>query len=148
MNMAKHGLKKTRLYNIWVDMKQRCYNKNYPSFHLWGGKGVEVCEEWRSDFLSFYGWALANGYNDKLRIERIDGNGNYSPENCRWATYKEQARNLTSNHIISINGEIRLLCDWLELSPVTASTYHKRKKRGWSDKEALFEPPYKRRASE
>jgi hypothetical protein len=145
--MATHRLTGTRLFHIWVDMRQRCYNQNYPGFHRWGGKGVEVCEEWKNDFLCFHDWALANGYNDALTIDRIDGNGNYTPKNCRWATYKEQARNLTSNHIITIDGESRLLCDWLELSPITASTYHKRKKRGWSDKEALFEPPYKRLVS-
>ena len=144
MIVKSHGLTGTRLHNIWVDMRQRCCNPNYPSFRLWGGKGVKVCDQWLSSFTSFHEWAINNGYADHLTIERINGCGNYEPTNCRWATYKEQARNVARNHAITIDGESRLLCEWLEVSPITASTYHKRKLRGWSDREALFSPPYKR----
>lgn len=141
--VTTHGMTGTRLFNIWVDMRQRCYNKNYPDFHLWGGKGVIVCTEWLVDFKAFYSWAIANGYKDNLTLDRIDGCGDYEPSNCRWATYKEQARNVSHNRRITIDGEARLLCEWLEIAPITASTYYKRKKQGLTDKEALFTPPHK-----
>lgn len=135
-----HGMTGTRLFNIWVDMRQRCSNPNYPQFYLWGGKGVKVCQEWENDFQAFYNWAISNGYDDTLSIERKDGCGDYEPSNCKWATPKEQSRNTTGNRKITIDGETKLLCEWIEISPITTSTYYKRIKRGMTDKEALFTP--------
>ena len=128
---------KTRLYNIWVNMRQRCNNKNYPQFKYWGGKGISVCKEWE-DFKTFKKWALDNGYDDNLSIDRINGELGYSPENCRWSTTIQQARNQKSNHNITINNETKTLSEWLEISPITACTYHRRKRNGMTDKEALF----------
>lgn len=95
-----HGKSKTRLYAIWSGMKARCYNPARNRFAHYGGRGIQVCPEWKDSFLEFEKWALGNGYSEKLTIERIDNDGNYTPENCKWVTSKEQAKNKSSNRKI------------------------------------------------
>lgn len=108
---VKHGLSKTRLYKIWVAMKQRCNNQNSKEYYCYGGRGIKVCEEW-NDFITFEKWALKNGYSDKLTIDRINNDLGYFPKNCRWITKQEQLKNTSRNIFITFNGETKCVQDW------------------------------------
>ena len=88
-----HGLRYTRLYNTWSILKNRVLNPKYKQYNDYGGRGITICDEWKNDFKSFYDWAMKNGYSDELSIDRIDNDGNYCPENCRWTTRTIQQRN-------------------------------------------------------
>ena len=109
-----HGMSYTRLHNIWTGMKSRCYNPNHMHYKNYGGRGIVVCEEWKSNFQSFHDWAVSNGYSEELTIDRIDNNGNYEPSNCQWCTKKEQANNTRRNKRITYNGQTKTLAQWAE----------------------------------
>ena len=117
-----HGKSNTRIYDIWCAMKQRCYYKKNSYYPNYGGRGIKVCDEWLEDFMNFYNWAMKNGYDDTLSIDRIDVNGNYEPSNCRWTTIKEQANNTTRNRYIEYNGKIKTLSQWADELGVNYST--------------------------
>lgn len=97
----KHGMSHTRLYRIWADMKTRCLNPNHKWFSHYGGRGINVCDDWTS-FEPFMAWALNNGYSDALTLDRIDNDRGYEPSNCRWATQQEQS--LNKRHLASKTG--------------------------------------------
>ena len=123
----------TRLYEIWQGMKSRCYYENDSRYSRYGGRGIAMCDEWRKDFLTFREWALNNGYSETLTIDRIDNDGNYCPENCRWATIKEQCRNRSSNIKIKIGSEEKTLTEWCEIFGVdykrALGRYHRGKRK-------------------
>lgn len=105
----KHGDVKTRLYKCWQDMKSRCYYHKDNNYCNYGARGITVCKEWKDSYISFKKWALENGYSEKLTIDRIDCNGNYEPNNCRWATLEEQGNNKRNNKLVEYNGELMTL---------------------------------------
>lgn len=132
-----------KLYNVWNGMRSRCNNPNAESFHRYGGRGITICAEW-SDFDSFYHWAMKNGYQKGLSIERVDVNGNYCPENCTWIPLAEQAKNTERSlmrRTVEINGETKSVKEWIEALEIPESRYRHRKSRGWSDKAAIITPP-------
>lgn len=102
---TKHGMHDTRLNRIWRNLKKRCNNSNHRDYNRYGGRGIKVCAEWQEDFVNFYNWAMANGYNENLTLDRMDNNGNYEPSNCRWTTPKTQNNNKRNNHYVLYNGE-------------------------------------------
>lgn len=110
----KYGCRSNRLYHIWKGMKARCYNVNSPAYRRYGARGIIICEEWLNDFAKFQSWALSNGYSQELSIDRINVDGNYCPENCRWATVKEQANNRSNNSFFTVNGKTQTLAEWCE----------------------------------
>ena len=105
MNNKTHGMTKTRLYRIWRGIKKRCRYEKDASYKYYGSKGIDVCDEWFDSFDNFKDWALSNGYNDSLTIDRIDNSKGYYPENCKWSTYKEQARNRSNNVKMNFRNE-------------------------------------------
>ena len=111
----RHKMSGTRIYLEWQGMKARCYNKSDARYADCGGRGITVCDQWKNSFEAFYEWAMENGYQKELSIDRIDNNGNYCPENCRWATPKEQSRNRRSNVNITIGNSTRTLTEWCEI---------------------------------
>jgi hypothetical protein len=117
-------------------MKQRCINPNTIGFKYYGEKGISVCPEWES-FTGFYEWAMANGYEDHLTIDRIDGNGNYEPSNCRWATRKEQQNNTSYTRLYAYKGERLSIMQWAEKRNISANMLYKRLARGWDIEKAL-----------
>lgn len=137
---TKHGHRDERIYSIWRGMRNRCKNSNIPNFGDYGGRGIAVCEEWVNDFMSFYSWSMENGYSDELSLDRIDNNGSYSPENCRWATRIEQASNKRNNRFLRHNGEIHTIAEWGRIIGIDQVTILKRVKLGWSDEKILTTP--------
>ena len=129
-----------RLHSIWKNMKTRCNNSNYDKYQYYGGKGVSVCEEWLGSYDTFKEWAIGNGYTDSLTLERIDVNGNYCPDNCKWVTRKEQANNRTTNHFLTYNGETKTAQAWADQTGLDICTILRRIKTGWSIEKALSTP--------
>ena len=118
---AKHNESKSKLFQVWQSMKQRCSNKNSKSYKNYGGRGIRVCQEWCNDYIVFKTWAIENGYKEGLSIDRINNNGNYEPSNCRWTTRKVQNSNPTRTHYIEYNGKIYTM---KELSNLLGINYH------------------------
>ncbi len=136
---TKHGMADTRIYKIWRNMKQRCSNPNATKYEIYGGKGIKVCDEWLK-FMNFYNWSIANGYNDNLSIDRIDGDKDYTPENCRWVTYKVQGNNTEQNHILTYRGKTQNITQWAEELEIDSNTLNTRISRGWNIEKALTTP--------
>lgn len=132
-----HGRSETRLYKIWCGVKERTTNPKNPAYKWYGGRGVSMCTEWQ-DFSTFQKWADCNGYGPQLSLDRINNNGNYEPNNCRWATPIQQSNNTRKNNLLTYNGETHTVSEWARLTGIGRSTISNRINRdGWSTAKAL-----------
>lgn len=129
LSMKKHGMSKTRIFGIWENMRDRCNNPNSQQYYLYGERGIKVCKEWLSDFLAFYNWSIKNGYRQGLSIDRIDVNGDYEPNNCRWATAKQQIRNRRNTVYVNIGGVRKTLGELSEEYNIKYNTLYGRYRR-------------------
>ena len=136
----KHGMRGTRLYNIWRGVKARCLNPNSKYYDRYGGRGITIHQEWVDSFEVFMEWSMANGYRDDLTLDRKDNDGPYSPANCRWATMKEQANNRRSNRLVTFNGQTKTVAQWAAEKGVNRDMILRRLDAGWSIEKALTEP--------
>lgn len=136
----KHGLCNSRIYGIWCHIKDRCCNSKDARYKDYGGRGIKICKEWKNDFAKFYDWALQNGYKDNLTIDRIDVNGDYCPENCRWITMAEQQNNRRDNVFILFNGEKHTISEWAKIVGKNPASIRRRLLCGWTPEEILNKP--------
>jgi hypothetical protein len=140
----KHGETKTKLHNIWIHMRRRCNDKTHDKYQYYGGKGVSVCKEWQDDFLAFKSWAIENGYQDGLSIDRIDSNANYEPNNCRWADIETQMNNKSDNRLVTIGGDTKTVAQWAKCLGLTYSCFigrvRKYEREGMTNESYLTRP--------
>ena len=128
----KHGKTNTRLYEIWRAIKKRCNLITHKYYKDYGGRGIIVCDEWLNDFMNFYYWAINNGYRDDLTIDRIDVNGNYEPNNCRWVTRNVQLKNKRNNVYITYQNKTQTMSDWAKEFGLKQNVFRQRYILGWS----------------
>lgn len=135
---------KTLLYKLWKNMRNRCFNKNNQSYPDYGGRGITVCEEWRTSFIPFMEWAQANGYGPNVEIDRKENNGNYEPSNCRFVPRIVNINNTRTNRRIEIFGELKTFGEWARDERCKVNYFQFRKrvlKLGWEPERALVSPP-------
>lgn len=131
-----HGRSRSRLYSTWNGIKFRCHNPSCPDYAHYGARGIEICDEWNNSFESFHDWAISHGYKPGLTIDRINFDGNYSPENCRWVEAKKQNQNKRNN--VTYKG--KCLAEWARILGINRWTLYSRvNKCGWPVEKAISE---------
>lgn len=145
--MTTHGLshKEHRLYRVWDSMRQRCGNPKDSAYKNYGGRGIRVCDEWEDNFLSFRTWAISNGYNDSLTIERINVDDDYCPENCKWIPFSEQTSNRRKTKYITVDGVTHTVHEWAEIKGINPLTIYSRiYSKHWDERDAVTRPVRRR----
>lgn len=133
-----------KLHAIWAQMRYRCSNQNAKNYHNYGGRGIAVCDDW-NDYITFKEWAISNGYDEKAErgqctLDRIDVDGNYCPENCRFITIESQERNKRNNRYVTIDGKRQSVAEWCEELDRNYNTVFTRIKRNWDEVDAILTP--------
>lgn len=139
-NFITHGDSYTKLYAVYRSIIDRCYNVNNKRFADYGGRGIDVCDQWKNDYGVFKQWAIMSGYEEGLSIDRIDNDVGYNESNCRWATRKTQQNNTRFNHLLEYNGKIQTIAEWAEEVHIKYDTLYARIYRGWEAERALMTP--------
>lgn len=146
--MSRHNMNGTRINRIWLRMKNRCNNKNDEHYKNYGERGIKVCNEWNdkeNGFMNFYNWAMQNGYKSDLTIDRIDVNGNYEPNNCRWITMFDQQSNKRNNYFIEYYGKRYTISQLSRHLKISKDTLRQRIKNNWKLEELNLPVGFKRR---
>ena len=130
-NVQSHGLSSSKIYHIWSSMRYRCDNELSSSYKNYGGRGISYDDRW-AYFINFYN-DMNSGYKEGLEIERINNNGNYCKENCKWATRKEQSLNKRTNVFIKHKGQMKTISQWSKITGINRTTIQARIKRGWKE---------------
>lgn len=138
--MTKHGGCYSKLYRVWVHMRERCRCTTNSRYYRYGERGIKVCDGWEKSFATFREWALSSGYQEGLTIDRINNNGNYEPSNCRFATYTEQNNNFSRNNFVTYKGITLSVCQWSKQTGIHHNTLDYRIKKGWDIGKALNYP--------
>lgn len=136
-SIYRHGLTNHKLYKMWGDIKTRCYNQKSRAYKYYGGKGITMCDEWKNDFVKFYEWALDNGYEEGLSIERRDNSKNYCPDNCTFITFADQQRHKTNSLMIEYQNETHCLAVWCHRFNLDYDRTRKRILNNWTPEEAF-----------
>jgi hypothetical protein len=142
MANIRHGLcvgGKHALYAIWKQMRQRCHNPNHPYYASYGGRGIQVCERWRESFSAFVE-DMGPRPSEAYSLDRIDNNGDYEPNNCRWATKQEQSKNRSGRRLLTARGETKMISEWAAELGVRIGLLDGRLRRGWSEEAAVLTP--------
>lgn len=140
MNLKPNAAYRAKEYSAYLAMIRRCENANYENFHRYGGRGIKVCQKWRTSFQAFLS-DMGKRPSEKHRIERKDNDAGYCPENCVWATHKEQMRNTSANRLVTISGETKSLAEWCDIYGRNYKLVHCRiTKHGWDEVRALTTP--------
>lgn len=133
-----HGMTKTDIHNKWLQIKQRCLDKNYKAYQNYGAVGITICDEWKNDFVAFMNWSYQHGYKEGLSLDRIDNEKGYCPENCRWVTWKDQCNNRKNNINVTYQGKTQTLKQWCdELNLNYQLIYSRIKNTGLTFQEAI-----------
>lgn len=140
--ICKHGDSYSLLYSVWHSMKTRCYTKTSIPYKDYGARGITVCEEWKNDYSRFRDWALTHGYKKGLSLDRINNNGNYTPDNCRFTDVKTQSNNRRSSRYLTYNGETHSIAEWGQIFGVRPELFLDRLKKGWPLKDVLSNNKY------
>lgn len=136
-----HGLSSTRLHSIYAGMKARCRYSSQDNSYRYHDRGIRICDEWLNDFRAFYDWAMDSGYRDDLSIDRIDNDGDYCPENCRWITHQEQMNNCSINRHFTYNGETHTVAEWARITGISKNYIYGGLSRGWSFEDIILRKP-------
>jgi len=135
--LFKHGDSRTRLYRTYQNIKARCYCESATEYEHYGGRGIRVCNAWINDYMQFKNWSLSHGYKPRLTIDRVNVNDDYTPENCRWVSMKEQSENKRTSHIIPLKGKDYTLSQLVSITDIKRGNWYYRLQQGWDAEQII-----------